>query len=419
MPDEIQGVKFSEFASATPDNADEVVGLHSGGNARFTITNIILAARQGLTNLFVPITRRINNKALSSDITLDASDVGARASNWTPSASDVGAIPTTDVGAANGVASLGNDGKVPSAQLPAIASTAADVTYDNTQSGLTADDVQEAIDELAAGGSASGKADQTTIAPVEASTTATEAHPLGSIFYLSGVLYRALADIAMGGTINTGAGGNATETTIAQNFKRTVTLTSAQYAQLSAAEKNADIVYIVTDEVVDYAEQSQLAYVESGSTASRAYAVGDYFCWGGLLYRAKTAINSGVPFTVGTNCEAVTIGDQIKNVPFTLNTSGITQTDYNIRETQFRYIGSGFLIMWFNITCNTPQSDNVIVGNLPAGVPSPSAIITETYVSGAGTAVESMTVQIRTNGTVNCRYGHAGTGYTGTFVIPL
>lgn len=29
--------------------------------------------------------------------------------------------------------------------------TAADISYDNTSSGLTADDVQEAIDELAAG----------------------------------------------------------------------------------------------------------------------------------------------------------------------------------------------------------------------------------------------------------------------------
>lgn len=168
------------------------------------------------------------------------------------------------------------------------------------------------------------------------------------------------------------------------------------------------------------ANETELATVETGPNSSKAYAVGEYFCWNGLLYRVKTAITSaGVPFNVGTNCEAVTIGDQIKNVPFTLNTSGITQTDYNIRETQLRYIGSGFLIMWFNITCNTPKSDNVIVGSLPAGVPSPSAIITETYVSGAGTAVESMTVQIRTNRTVNCRYGHAGTGYTGTFVIPL
>ena len=43
----------------------------------------------------VPTSRKVNGKALSSDITLSASDVGARPSSWTPSASDVGAVPTS------------------------------------------------------------------------------------------------------------------------------------------------------------------------------------------------------------------------------------------------------------------------------------------------------------------------------------
>ena len=38
----------------------------------------------------------------------------------TYAASEVGAIPTTEKGAANGVATLGADGKVPSAQLPSM-----------------------------------------------------------------------------------------------------------------------------------------------------------------------------------------------------------------------------------------------------------------------------------------------------------
>lgn len=57
------------------------------------------------TNL-VPVTRKVNGKALSEDISLSASDVGA--------------IPATEKGAASGVASLGSDGKVPSGQLPSI-----------------------------------------------------------------------------------------------------------------------------------------------------------------------------------------------------------------------------------------------------------------------------------------------------------
>ena len=43
----------------------------------------------------VPTTRKINNKALSSDITLTADDVGARSSTWLPSLSTLGAVPTT------------------------------------------------------------------------------------------------------------------------------------------------------------------------------------------------------------------------------------------------------------------------------------------------------------------------------------
>lgn len=41
----------------------------------------------------VPVTRVINGKELSSDITLSASDVGARPNNWIPTASEVGALP--------------------------------------------------------------------------------------------------------------------------------------------------------------------------------------------------------------------------------------------------------------------------------------------------------------------------------------
>jgi len=52
----------------------------------------------------VPTTRKVNNKALSSDVTITASDVGA--------------IPTAQKGSASGVAELGSDGRVPAAQLP-------------------------------------------------------------------------------------------------------------------------------------------------------------------------------------------------------------------------------------------------------------------------------------------------------------
>lgn len=42
----------------------------------------------------VPTTRTVNNKALSSNISLTAADVGARPSNWVPSISDLGVTAT-------------------------------------------------------------------------------------------------------------------------------------------------------------------------------------------------------------------------------------------------------------------------------------------------------------------------------------
>ena len=146
---------------------------------------------------------------------------------------DKNAIHTSDKGVVNGVASLDSTGKVPSSQLPPISSV-----------------------------------DPETIAPVEETATATVVHPLGSIFYLNDILYRAIADIPVGGTINTATGGNATQTTIAQNFKRTVTLTSAEYAQLSIAEKTADIVYIITDDNSIRANDINYDHETSGASAT-------------------------------------------------------------------------------------------------------------------------------------------------------
>ena len=44
--------------------------------------------------------------------------LGARPESWIPSAADTGAVPITEKGAPNGVATLGPDGKVPAGQLP-------------------------------------------------------------------------------------------------------------------------------------------------------------------------------------------------------------------------------------------------------------------------------------------------------------
>ena len=62
-----------------------------------------------------------NGKLSSSEKpTYTASEVGARPSTWTPSATDVGAIPASQVGANGGIATLGEDGKLTESQRPVI-----------------------------------------------------------------------------------------------------------------------------------------------------------------------------------------------------------------------------------------------------------------------------------------------------------
>ncbi len=78
----------------------------------------------------IPITRTVNGKPLSADITLVAADVGARSNTWIPTAAETGSIPATEKGKPSGVAALDESGKIPSTQLP-------DMNYDPSGSAST------------------------------------------------------------------------------------------------------------------------------------------------------------------------------------------------------------------------------------------------------------------------------------------
>ena len=59
------------------------------------------------------------------------------------------------------------------------------------------------------------------------------------------------------------------------------------------------------------ANTSTLATVESTSTASQAYSVGDYLVLNGQLYEVIADIDSGETLTVGTNISATNVGDEL------------------------------------------------------------------------------------------------------------
>jgi len=162
MPDTVNQ-KISELPEATsPGNNDVLAGVQGSTTKKFKLSNLKTFFQNGL----VPTSRKVNNKALSSDITLDKSDVGlgnvANVLQYSaenkPTPAAIGAVPETRTVNGKALSSnvsldksdigLGNVANV----LQYSASnkpSAANVTYSGTVYGLSATDVKGAIDELA------------------------------------------------------------------------------------------------------------------------------------------------------------------------------------------------------------------------------------------------------------------------------
>lgn len=103
MPDNIPTSKITGLGTAAAANTGTEQGnvpvIQSGGK-------LLASILPDLSGMYVPVDTTINGKPLSENVTLDAEDVGA--------------IPATEKGQPNGVATLGSDGKVPSSQLPSF-----------------------------------------------------------------------------------------------------------------------------------------------------------------------------------------------------------------------------------------------------------------------------------------------------------
>lgn len=61
----------------------------------------------------------------------------------------------------------------------------------------------------------------------------------------------------------------------------------------------------------DKAPKTDIATVEPGNTASRAYSVGELVYVNGNLYKVITAISIGATFTVGTNIQSTNVSDEL------------------------------------------------------------------------------------------------------------
>lgn len=128
------------------------------------------------------------------------------------------------------------------------------------------------------------------------------------------------------------------------------------------------------------ATEQQLAYVETGTTASRAYSTGEYFCWNGLLYRATAAISSGGTFTPGTNCVQTTLASQIRlaTATWTTGSGGTVSTGLNVSTAK---ILSAFAIGYdISVYLNSSGVQGYFVKTAGTNTPASNVTISVTAV---------------------------------------
>lgn len=135
----------------------------------------------------------------------------------------------------------------------------------------------------------------------------------------------------------------------ADGFSPIATVTkSGDTATISITDKNGTTTATVTDgsDVSD----SNLATIEATSTASQAYAIGDYLVYNGQLYAVTAAIALGETLTVGTNISSTTVGTELtalnaglmqewtEILPSTAISAGTNTTIPNIENYKELYI---------------------------------------------------------------------------------
>lgn len=91
----------------------------------------------------------------------------------------------------------------------------------------------------------------------------------------------------------------------------TQTITNEQNKIASDAAVYAETVKL---EAQDAALAANIATVETTSTASQPYSVGQYLVLGGILYKVTTAIASGGTITPGTNVDRDTVGGELTSL---------------------------------------------------------------------------------------------------------
>lgn len=91
-------------------------------------------------------------------------------------------------------------------------------------------------------------------------------------------------------------------------------MTQAQLDAINSGITSALVTKIGANETAIGQTRQMIAGVESSSTASKAYSVGEYFVYNNNLYRVTASIASGGTIAPNTNCVEVTLGGELESL---------------------------------------------------------------------------------------------------------
>lgn len=141
-------------------------------------------------------------------------------------------------------------------------------------------------------------------------------------------------------------------------------LTLAEYNALPADQRPTYWERLDADYDDVLADKTDIATVESGTTASRAYSVGELVYVSGTLYSVKTAIASGATFTVGTNIEVTDVSDAIGLKQDKVTDSGWVALGSYLK---YRKIGDIVSVKAISNGYSVSTSSWTTLGTLPSG----------------------------------------------------
>lgn len=145
--------------------------------------------------------------------------------------------------------------------------------------------------------------------------------------------------------------------------------------------------------------RENLATVE-GSTASKAYAKGDFLVFGGRLCKAKTSIASGATLVLDTNIELDSVGDELSSltsdltshelVGIGLGTGRVTVQSYQA----FKWNNLIFVSVLAKVTGNAIDNTTTIIGVSIGGQTVTFNRVLWSYFSFTGDAIGSPSVSL-------------------------